>query len=254
MKEICAITGGTSGLGEGFVERFVKDGYEVVFCGRNEQAGAAIAERCGATYFKVDVTVASEVEGFFEQIKIKFGALDVLINNAGVISNVGRQADIPVEEYLKIMDVNMNGAWYTLKYGVKLIEQGAKGGRVVNISSLAGLSGACYKAGASHYGASKHALCGLTKIMALEYAPNKIRINAIAPTVIETDMVRKYLAGAADKEQAQAVISDTNPMVGPGDALPQIDDVTGVVAFLCGPESKFINGAIIPIDGGYNCN
>jgi len=170
MKEICAITGGTSGLGEGFVERFVKDGYEVVFCGRNEQAGAAIAERCGATYFKVDVTVPSEVEGFFEQIKTKFGALDVLINNAGVISNVGRQADIPVEEYLKIMDVNMNGAWYTLKYGVKLIEQGAKGGRVVNISSLAGLSGACYKAGASHYGASKHALCGLTKIMALEYA------------------------------------------------------------------------------------
>jgi len=103
MKEICAITGGTSGLGEGFVERFVKDGYEVVFCGRNEQAGAAIAERCGATYFKVDVTVPSEVEGFFEQIKTKFGALDVLINNAGVISNVGRQADIPVEEYLKIM-------------------------------------------------------------------------------------------------------------------------------------------------------
>ena len=148
----------------------------------------------------------------------------------------------------------MNGAWYTLKYGVKLIEEGGAGGRVVNISSLAGLSGACYKAGAAHYGASKHALCGLTKIMALEYAPNKIRINAIAPTVIETDMVRKYLSSAVDKEQAKAVVSDTNPMVGPGDPLPQIEDVTGVVAFLCGPDSKFINGAIIPIDGGYNCN
>ena len=85
----------------------------------------------------------------------------------------------------------MNGAWYTLKYGVKLIEQGAKGGRVVNISSLAGLSGVCYKSGTSHYGTSKHALCGLTKIMALEYAPYKIRINAIAPTAIETDMIRK---------------------------------------------------------------
>ena len=148
----------------------------------------------------------------------------------------------------------MNGAWYTLKYGVKLIEQGAKGGRVVNISSLAGLSGVCYKSGTSHYGTSKHALCGLTKIMALEYAPDKIRINAIAPTAIETDMIRKFLADAPDKEQAHAAIRRTNPLVGPGDALPQIDDVTGVVAFLCGPESKFINGAIIPIDGGYNCN
>ena len=102
-KEICAITGGTSGLGEGFVERFAKDGYQVVFCGRNEQSGAAIAERTGATYIKVDVTKASDVESFFEQIKAKFGKLDVLINNAGVISNVGRQADIPIEEYLKIM-------------------------------------------------------------------------------------------------------------------------------------------------------
>ena len=103
MKEICAITGGTSGLGEGFVERFVKDGYEVVFCGRNEQAGAAIAERCGATYIKADVTVPSEVEGFFEQIKTKFGALDVLINNAGLLMRGCRHADIPIEDYLKIM-------------------------------------------------------------------------------------------------------------------------------------------------------
>merc|ERR1712090_93068 len=93
-------------------------------------------------------------------------------------------------------------------------------------------------AGAAHYGASKHALCGLTKIMALEYAPNKIRINAIAPTVIETDMVRKYLSSAVDKEQAKAVVSDTNPMVGPGDPLPQIEDVTGVVGLFMWPRFK----------------
>ena len=70
------------------------------------------------------MTKPEEVESFFAQIKEKYGELNVLINNAGVISNVGRQADIPIEEYLKIMDVNINGAWYTLKYGVKLIEQG----------------------------------------------------------------------------------------------------------------------------------
>ena len=103
MKEVCAITGGTSGLGKGFVERFARDGYEVVFCGRHETAGAEIATENNATYFKVDVTQPEEVDGFFANIKEKFGRLDVLINNAGVISNVGRQCDIPIDEYKKIM-------------------------------------------------------------------------------------------------------------------------------------------------------
>ena len=132
-KEVAAITGGTSGLGLGFVERFTKDGYEVgsfflvlftvqvVFCGRNEEAGNKIATENKCTFIKADVTKPEEVESFFTQIKQKFKRLDVLINNAGCVSNCGRQADIPLEEYKKIMDVNVNGAWYTLKYGVKVI-------------------------------------------------------------------------------------------------------------------------------------
>ena len=178
------------------------------------------------------------------KIKEKFGKLDVLINNAGVMTNIGRQADIPVDEYLRIMDVNLNGAWYTLKYGVKLIEEGGSGGRVVNVSSLGfnsllqlnshllllkllqlvvnliesacGISGVVYKAGASHYGTSKWGLCGLTKIMALEYAPNKIRINAIAPTGTETEMIKKYIETSPDPEATKAQIAESNPLVGPG--------------------------------------
>ena len=98
--------------------------FKVVFCGRNKEAGEKIAAANNAHFIKVDVTKPEEVESFFAQIKEKYGELNVLINNAGVISNVGRQADIPIDEYMKIMDVNLNGAWYTLKYGVKLIEQG----------------------------------------------------------------------------------------------------------------------------------
>ena len=131
-KEVAAITGGTSGLGLGFVERFTKDGYEVspnffvsfivqvVFCGRNEEAGKKIATENKCTFIKADVTKPEEMESFFTQVKEKFGRLDVLINNAGCVSNCGRQADIPLDEYAKIMDVNVNGAWYTLKYGVKV--------------------------------------------------------------------------------------------------------------------------------------
>ena len=99
--------------------------FQVVFCGRNKEAGEKIAAANNAHFIKVDVTKPEEVESFFAQIKEKYGELNVLINNAGVISNVGRQADIPIDEYMKIMDVNLNGAWYTLKYGVKLIEQGS---------------------------------------------------------------------------------------------------------------------------------
>merc|ERR1712212_151995 len=252
-KEVAAITGGTSGLGKAFVERFSRDGYQVVFCGRNEKAGAEVAEKHNAHFVKADVTKANEVDDFFKQIKEKFGGLHVLINNAGFCENIGRTIDIPDENFVKMMDINTNGAFYTLKYGVKLMEETGTGGRVVNISSLAGLGGAAYTAGAGHYGASKHALNGLTKVMALEHLKAKIRINAVAPTVIETSMVTQVLESAADSEQVKAVIAGTNPMVGPGDKLPQAEDVSGVVSFLCGPESKFINGAIIPIDGGYNC-
>ena len=103
MKEVCAITGGTSGLGKGFVERFVKDGYEVVFCGRREDLGAEIATAHKATFIKADVAIAAEMEAFFDQIKSKFGRLDVLIVNSGTWGNIGRQADIPIDEYKRVM-------------------------------------------------------------------------------------------------------------------------------------------------------
>ena len=103
MKEVCAITGGTSGLGKGFVERFAADGYEVVFCGRREEIGAEIATANKATFIKADVAVASEIESFFAQIQSKFGRLDVLIVNSGTWGNVGRQPDIPIDEYKRVL-------------------------------------------------------------------------------------------------------------------------------------------------------
>ena len=94
----------------------------------------------------------------------------------------------------------------------------------------------------------------MTRIMALEYASQKIRVNCVCPTAIETDLVRKFIEESEDKEASRKIVAAINPMVGPGDKLPQPEDVAGIVAFLCGPEAKFINGAIIPVDGGYSCN
>ena len=103
MKEVCAITGGTKGIGRGMVKRFTADGYEVVFCGRNETAGAAVAAQFGATFIKADVTLPADLETFFAQVKERFGRLDVLIVNSGVGSNVGKQGDVPLDDYKRIM-------------------------------------------------------------------------------------------------------------------------------------------------------
>ena len=108
MKEVCAITGGTSGIGKGLVKRFTSDGYDVVFCGRNEIARAAVANEFGATFIKADVTQPAEMEAFFNKIKEQFGRLDVLIVNSGVGSNVGKQCDVPLDDYKRVM-----GMWTT---------------------------------------------------------------------------------------------------------------------------------------------
>jgi len=132
------------------------------------------------------------------------------------------------------------------------MEEAGNGGSVVNVSSLAGLGGITGKMGVGHYGVSKWAVNGMTQIAALEYIPSKIRVNAVCPTAIETDLVKSFIENSEDKQASIAMIGSTNPMVGPGDSLPQVSDVTGVISFLCGPDSKFINGALIPIDGGYS--
>ena len=191
MKQVAVITGGTQGVGKGLVERFTRDGYDVVFCGRNEDAGNKVASENGAIFVKADVSDQAEVEALFALVKEKFGRLDVLINNAAVVSAHGKTCDIPIDEFRKIMNVNLTGAWLVLQNGVKLMVECGNGGRVVNVGSQAGLSGSpAQMGGCSHYGTSKAALHGLTKIMALEYAPNKIRINAVAPTAIETNLVK----------------------------------------------------------------
>ena len=120
-KEVVAITGGASGLGKGFVAKFVADGYTVVFCDLNDEKGQAIADEYGATFVKVDVTQANEVEAFFDRIKHDHNRLDVLINNAGVARGGHATGDTPIDEFQLTNNVNTCGVFYVAKYGVKLI-------------------------------------------------------------------------------------------------------------------------------------
>ena len=126
--------------------------FEVVFCARNEELGQALATETGSTFIRTDVTKPEEVEAFFDQIKEKFGRLDVLINNAGIMLPNGKLGDVPIDAYTKVMDVNTNGSFYVAKFGVKLMEFCGNGGSIVNISSIGGITGACSRSGTSHYG------------------------------------------------------------------------------------------------------
>ena len=127
--------------------------WKVVFCARNEERGQAVANETGSMFIKTDVTKHEEVEAFFNQIKEKFGRLDVIINNAGTVSPPsGKLGDVPIDTYVNTMDVNSNGAFYVAKYGVKLMESFGKGGSIVIISSIAGTTGVCAHGGTSAYG------------------------------------------------------------------------------------------------------
>jgi len=252
VKEVALIIGGTSGIGKEQVFRWVKEGYEVVFCGRNAEAGATISTEAKATFIRCDVTIASEVEEMFKKIETQFGRLDVLLNNAGIAGNAGRLHDIPMETVRNMFEVNVMGAWHVLKYGLDLMVKCGNGGRVVNTSSLAGTCGINANAGTSHYGASKAALINMTQTTAIEYIPYRIRINAVAPTAIEGPFLKEFIRTSPNAEAIKANLNKMNPMAAASGEMPQYSDVTGVISFLCGRDSKFINGQTICIDGGYS--
>merc|ERR1711935_743065 len=247
MREVAAITGGAAGLGKGYVRQFTSDGYDVIFCDVDETLGKEVAEEFNATFVKVDVTQPSEVKAFFDRIKSDFGRLDVLINNAGVVRGGVPTHQFPVEDFQFVTSVNTNGA--------KLIVDSGNGGRIVTMASCCA-SGATIGArnGLTAYKMSKHAVVGLTQTMALEYAKYGIRVNAVAPARVETEMVAKWTVEAKLTDEEIAVLAADNPLEVAFGRMIQVEDVAGIVAFLCNDKAKWINGAVIPVDGGYHCS
>jgi len=256
-KEVAVITGGTSGIGESCVKRFVADGYQVVFSGRNLEAGSRVAAETKAEFIKCDVTSETEVKDFFQQVKAKYGRLDALVHSAGYAGTpIARTGQIPFDTYREVMSINADGSFLILKYGVELMVELKNGGRVVNVSSEVSLvAGVSSDLMFPHYGVSKYALNGLTQIMAMEYVQHDIRINAVCPGPINTNLIAEMISSAPDPDAMAKHIGTFNLMTAKANkGLPRPEDVAGVCSFLCGPDSKFINGSLLPIDGGYHCS
>ena len=240
--KVALITGGNAGIGRATAIEFAKQGAKVVVSGRREKEGhdviAEIKALGGeAIFVKTDVSKESDVKVMIEQTLATFARLDFAFNNAGVEQMVTPLPEQTEEAYDQIMDINVKGVWLSLKHEIPaMLKTG--GGAIVNNSSVAGLVGA---ATAPIYVASKHAVNGLTKSVALEYAKQNIRVNAVAPGAIETRMYRDF-----------AVTPEVRQMLeGPMGRIGQPEEIASTVVWLCSDGASFITGQILPVDGGY---
>lgn len=244
QNKIVLITGATSGIGKVSALAFAKAGAKVIVSGRREAEGQAVvaeikASGGEATFVKADVAVEADVAALVAKTVATYGRLDVAFNNAGV-ELTGTIVDAAEADYRRVFDINVWGVITSMKHEIPvMLKQGA--GVIINTSSVAGHVG---MAGASIYVASKHAVEGLTKAAALEYAKQGIRVNAVAPAAIETDMMNRFTGGG--NEEALSYMRSLHPV----GRLGRSEEIANPVLFLASDAASFITGTSLKVDGG----
>ncbi|WP_342567702.1 SDR family NAD(P)-dependent oxidoreductase [Psychrobacillus sp. FSL K6-4046] len=239
------ITGGGGGLGRAAALKLAESGINISIIDVSEEQGnetVRLVEEKGAKaiFIKADVTKAEEVKKYVEKTVETFGSVDMFFNNAGISGPGKKFLDNSIEQIDLVVDINLRGALYGLYYVLpEMIKNG--GGSIVNTSSTAGLVG---QDGVVSYSATKHGIVGITKSIAAEYASQGIQINAVAPGSTETPMVKQY-------REANPELFKTVSAGIPQRRLGQPEEVAELVAFLLMSEAKYINGAVVPIDGGF---
>ena len=236
--KVCIITGGARGQGGSEAELFRQQGAEVVITDILDEVGKTHAAAIGATFLRHDVRSEEEWEEVLRQTIDRHGRVDVLVNNAGIYERAKR-LDTSLEQYRRIIDVNQVGVFLGMKaVAPAMIAQGS--GSIINISSIAGLLGA---ANAVAYGASKFAVRGMTKAVALELARYGVRCNSIHPGMIDTDMMTEVTGGSAERHDRMARSI-------PIGRAAEADEVAQLALFLASDDSRYSTGSEFVIDGG----
>ena len=241
MDKVALITGATRGIGKEIALTLAKEGYHIAFNYRKEkeeveQVKKEIEEnQVQCLTVKADVSNFSECEEFVKKTMDQFGKIDVLVNNAGITKD-NLLMRMSQEDFKQVIDVNLVGTFNMTKNVIGYMVK-ARSGRIINISSVVGISG---NAGQTNYAASKSGILGFTKSLAKEVASRNILVNAIAPGFIETSMTEGL------KEEIKEEIAKTIPLKRMG----KPKDVANVVKFLAGEESTYITGQVLPVDGG----
>ncbi|MGM3308196.1 SDR family oxidoreductase [Anabaena sp. WFMT] len=246
-EKVAVITGGTSGIGRATAIAFAKEGAKVVVAGRREKEGeetvALIQKAQGEGIFiKTDVSVSADIKNLIEKTIFTYGHLDFAFNNAGIEQTPGSFPEATEEEYDRIMDINVKGVWLSMQYEIaEMVKQGS--GVIVNTASVAGLVG---MSAVPIYVASKHAVIGLTRSAALEYAKSGIRVNAVSPGGIQTDMIDRFVGTPESETEFRQQLQSMHPV----GRLGTDEEVASAVIYLCSPGASFITGQSITIDGG----
>jgi 3-oxoacyl-[acyl-carrier protein] reductase len=247
LKErVALITGGAAGIGKTTAERFIEEGARVIICDVNEEAGVAAAEELGpnAEFYQVDVTDRQAVQGWVDGVVQKYGRVDVLVNNAGVLrdNQLVRVKDgelvkqMPENDFDLVVAVNLKGVFNcTQAAAPHMIRQG--GGVILNATSIVGLDG---NFGQTNYVATKAGVVGMTKVWARELGRYGIRVNAVAPGFTATEMVMQMPERILEGMKARTPLG----------RLGQPRDIANAYLFLASDEAAFVSGTVLRVDGG----
>ena len=231
------VTGGSRGIGFAVAKRLIADGAKVALVSTKLEGAVAAASQLGenAKGYACDVSSYDDVQALVAAVLADFGKIDILVNNAGITRDdlLMRMSE---EEWDRVLAVNLKGSFNTCKAVMRPMMK-ARFGRIINISSIVGISG---NPGQTNYAAAKAGLIGFTKSLAREIASRNITVNAVAPGLVETDM-----SGALPEEARNAFIQQI-PLARAG----KPEDIAGAVAFLAGPDASYITGHVICVDGG----
>jgi NAD(P)-dependent dehydrogenase (short-subunit alcohol dehydrogenase family) len=236
------VMGGTSGIGEAIVRKFADEGAVVAFCGRSIESGQRIESDCvNSKFIACDVRDIDSLKIFFASALKFLGGLDIAINNAGISGDIAAFHETTVNMLNEVMSTNFLGIWHAMQHEIKYLLDAGKGGAILNISSTSGLIGNAL--GLTPYSASKHAVVGLTKSTALEYAKFNIRINALCPGFVDTPMTER--AGDVSRLLKRKI-----PMMHPIGRVATTEEIANAALYLCSDEASFTTGSCMIVDGG----
>lgn len=242
---VAVVTGGANGIGRAITRRFLDEGAGVVIGDVNEdKADEVLAEAREAghgdrlRFIRTDVAVEADVEAMFDLAIDDFKRVDCVVNNAGIGGAFGPIVDTSVDDWDRTMAVLLRGVFLGLKHGAGRLKTQGHGGSIISTSSVAAFAAG---SGAHAYSAAKAAIVNLTRSVAIELAPHRIRVNSVAPGPLMTDLFHRGREAPAEQR-----IRDRQPWPD----LGRPEDIAGVVAFLASPDAKFITGETIVVDGG----
>lgn len=244
-QQVVLVTGGGMGIGRATAQAFAGDGFRVAVVDVDEKAGQEtvdlIADKGGEAFFiKTDVSDPEEVRAMVEKTVDKFGRLDCAVNNAGIEGEQAPTADCTLENWNRVIGINLTGVWLCMKHEIPAMLNNG-GGSIVNMASVAGRVGFV---DIPAYTASKHGVNGLTKTAALEYATRGIRVNAVCPGIIETAMIDRFTGGDQDALEGMKEMEPVGRLGTP-------EEVANAVHWICSDKASFVTGHCLVVDGGF---